>query len=278
MAREVRVSPGQDDWDAHWGEIGDASRRMNPANEYRARLVLENLGELQEEGTVVDVGCGQGTLTVALAARYPGQRVVGLEPSGEAVRRARASALSERSAVEFMQGDLLKDEEWASRELGPATVVVCSEVLEHVDNPVALLVKIRESLLIEGGRIVITVPGGPRSAFDRAIGHRMHFNRRSCRVMLEWAGFSPVTIVRAGFPFFNVYKLLVIMRGDGVVRDLSGANSVGASCASRVALNAFGRLFRLNLRDFVFGWQMVAVATAGTRGGDTGKGNNPVTR
>ena len=71
--------------------------------------------------------------------------------------------------------DLLRDPapdaEWA----GWATHAVCSEVLEHVDEPVVLLRNAR-SWLAPGCRLVVTVPGGPMSAFDRHIGHRRHFS------------------------------------------------------------------------------------------------------
>ena len=85
-----------------------------------------------------------------------------------------------------------------------ATHAVCSEVLEHVDDPVAFLKRARD-YLAPGARLIVTVPGGPMSAFDRHIGHRQHFDRLKIRSMLEQAGYSVERTYLAGFPFFNLY-------------------------------------------------------------------------
>ena len=92
-----------------------------------------------------------------------------------------------------------------------ATHAVCSEVLEHVDDPVALM-RNAIALLAPGCEVVVTVPGGPRSAFDRYVGHLRHFtatlsNQVSRTPASTWTGCC------TGFPFFNLYKLAVIARG-----------------------------------------------------------------
>ena len=49
--------------------------------------------------------------------------------------------------------------------------LTCVDVVEHVDDPIRFL---RSALLqlAPGGKVVITVPSGPRTAFDKSIGHR----------------------------------------------------------------------------------------------------------
>ncbi len=109
--------------------------------------------------------------------------------------------------------------------------------------------------------MVITVPGGPRSAFDRHIGHRRHFTTTRLHRLLEDNGFEDVRVRRAGFPFFNVYRLVVIVRGRKLIADVeqsSGTTLDGG--ASGAALRLFDRAFRYNLNSSPFGWQLVAVA------------------
>jgi hypothetical protein len=107
------------------------------------------------------------------------------------------------------------------------------------------------------------VPGGPRSAFDRHIGHRQHFTPTTLRSVLEKGGFAVQSVQRAGFPFFNLYRLSVIGRGRRLIDDLSRTDeSAGSSKAMRLALQGFERAFQLNLSSSPFGWQMLAVATA----------------
>ncbi len=57
-----------------------------------------------------------------------------------------------------------------------ADFAVCSEVLEHLDDPV-LFLKNSAALMSPGCKLIVTVPGGPMSAFDKHIGHRRHFSK-----------------------------------------------------------------------------------------------------
>ena len=52
---------------------------------------------------LLDVGCGTGTLSVALAHRFPGARVVGLDADGAALAIARAKAAGARVLIDFEQ-------------------------------------------------------------------------------------------------------------------------------------------------------------------------------
>lgn len=58
---------------------------------------------LPDGGEGVDIGCGTGTLTLALYAR--GFRVYGVDSSPEMLRRAGARALETGADLRFMQGD-----------------------------------------------------------------------------------------------------------------------------------------------------------------------------
>src|SRR5690606_32387947 len=140
-----------------------------------------------------------------------------------------------------------------------ATHAVCSEVLEHVDDPAAFLREARR-LLAEDARLVVTVPGGPMSAFDRHIGHRQHFTRASIRRVLEGAGFEVERTWLSGFPFFNLYRLTVIARGERLVRDVESGGRGPTSRLADGVMAAFRGVFRLNLGDSRFGWQVVALA------------------
>ncbi len=150
--------------------------------------------------------------------------------------------------------------------LGPgqtaAGYAVCSEVLEHVTDPVGLL-RNTKSLLAPGCRVVVTVPGGPRSAFDRHIGHHRHFTAVDLRGVLVDAGFAVDRVLRAGFPFFNIYKLAVIARGRRLIADVEDrAPDAAPSGAQLAAARLFGLGFRHSRDDFPLGWQLAAVAHA----------------
>jgi len=79
-------------WDARTYD-----RTSRPQQAWAAE-VLGRLGELSEAATVLDVGCGTGRVTQALAALVPHGRVLAIDSSREMVRLAR-ERLGERAQV-----------------------------------------------------------------------------------------------------------------------------------------------------------------------------------
>jgi len=255
-AAAVDGGAGRDEWDKHWALYGKPANG-NPANAYRHRLVMELLGTPAAGDRILDIGSGQGELALLLKQRFPGATVAGIEYSAEGVQRGADAARAAGLDVAFAQRDLLVDAPVDGAARGAATHAVCSEVLEHVDDP-GLLLRHAGEYLAPGCRIVVTVPGGPRSAFDRHIGHREHFGPARLRRLLEESGFEVTRVLRAGFPFFNLYRLAVIARGRRLIADLERGD--GAEGGSQGAVLAFfDKAFRLNVQSSPFGWQMVAV-------------------
>jgi trans-aconitate methyltransferase len=258
------ATAGRDEWDQHWALYGEPARG-NPANDYRHRLVLARLGHPGAGDTIVDIGSGQGELALLLQRAFPGAQVRGIEYSAEGVRRSRHAAEEAGLPVQFTQRDLLEAVAVEPTLAGRAAYATCSEVLEHVDDP-ALLLHHASEYLAPGCRLVVTVPGGPRSAFDRHIGHRQHFAPTGLRQLLQGAGFTVESVARAGFPFFNLYRLAVIGRGRRLIADLERSPAESGPGAQSTALALFDRAFRYNLDSSPFGWQMVAVGRfTGTR-------------
>ena len=248
-----RGHPNNDDWDQHWDDYADSAER-NPASLYRRRLICESLGSPGPGARIIDIGCGQGDLAAELAAQYPQADVVGVDGSQSGIERAVRKAPRAR----FFHRDLMDGSHPPDELRAWATHAVCSEVLEHVDDPAGLL-RGATALLAPGCRLVVTVPGGPMSAFDRHIGHRTHYRRSTLASVVEGGGLVLERVHRAGWPFFNVYRGLVVARGQRLVAEVSagsGSNSLGA----RVGMAAFRTLFRLNTTDSPWGWQLLAIA------------------
>jgi SAM-dependent methyltransferase len=254
VGREQVSTSGGDEWDSHWAEFSSANER-NPAQEYRRRLTLRLLEGQGTPERLLDVGSGNGEFLAEAASRWPDADLLGLELSQSAV----AQAQSKVPAARFRACDLLRDPNPADGERW-ATHAVCSEVLEHVDDPATLLENARK-WLAPGCRIVVTVPGGPMSAFDRHIGHRRHFSADDLRELLAAAGLEPSYTGGAGFPFFNLYRAVVIARGERLIDDATqAAAGTPAGLVTRAGMAAFRPLFRLNLPRSRFGWQTVGVA------------------
>ncbi len=143
---------------------------------------------------------------------------------------------------------------------GWATDAVCSEVLEHVDSPAAFLQAARP-YLADNARLIVTVPGGPKSAFDRHIGHRRHFTAASNTAVHKASGFTVKSDYLSGFHFFNLYRCHRDRPRWESSRPMSMRRQTGFSSKLANGMMAVFRvLFRLNLTSSPFGWQVVAVA------------------
>jgi SAM-dependent methyltransferase len=245
-----------DDWDRHWDDYSDAASD-NPAQRYRRRLsgaLLERHGPPRR---LVDIGAGQGDFLAEAAVRWPACELVGLEYSAQGVREA----AQKTPAARVLQRDLLGEPDVPADLRAWGTHALCSEVLEHVEDPVLLLRRASE-YLAPGCRLVVTVPGGPMSAFDHHIGHKQHFTPASLAAVLREAGFGVTLAAGAGFPFFNLYRAAVIARGPRLVEEAASSAGGGPSVATRAAMLAFRPLFALNLPRTPWGTQIVAVAVA----------------
>jgi trans-aconitate 2-methyltransferase len=105
--------------------------------------------------TVVDLGCGTGSLTASLADRWPRARVTGVDSSPEMLAAAAEHAIPGRLA--FVAGDV---REWVPP--GPVDVVVSNAVLHWVPGHERLLAR-WASFLAPGGELAIQVPGNFRA-------------------------------------------------------------------------------------------------------------------
>jgi SAM-dependent methyltransferase len=245
-----------DNWDRHWDEYA-ASAESNPAQRFRRRLVRSVIAEsmARGRGRILDLGSGQGDLAAELVRDFPNAEVLGVELSEAGVRIASRKVLQ----ATFLQQDLLQRVPWNSPYRAWADFAVCSEVLEHLDDPV-LFLKNSAALMSPGCKLIVTVPGGPMSAFDKHIGHRRHFSRLDLTRVLEDAGFPVVTVQASGYPFFNLYRRVVILRGAALIQDVSSRPNVLARWSSEALMALFRLLFTMNKATGSRGWQMLAVA------------------
>ena len=242
---------GRDDWETHWTEYADTAED-NPAQAYRRALIARALAGMAPLRTVVDIGSGQGDLLADLHQQQPDLELLGLELSGSGIDVARAKVPTAR----FEQVDLLAGAPDTDLD-GWADAGICSEVLEHVDEP-EILLRNGATTIAPGGRVLITVPGGPRTAFDRHIGHRRHYDTRSLRDVIRRAGLEPELVAGHGLPFFNLYKLVVLARGERLIADV--AASEPPSRLATAVMAGFRAVLRPGLCSSRHGWQLLAVA------------------
>jgi len=136
--------------------------------------------------TLLDVGAGIGLM--CLAAREAGLESAGVEPSAWAVKVAR-----EAHRVDLLQG-AFPHPALTGRRFDVITVI---DVIEHLQNPMALLREVRDALH-PGGLAVITTPD-VRSLAPRLLGRRWwhyrvahvgYFDRKTIARALRGSGLA----------------------------------------------------------------------------------------
>jgi SAM-dependent methyltransferase len=157
------------------------------------------------------MGCGRGAVTRASARRS--HRVVATELSQEAVQAA-AESLADIDNVEVHLLNLFASPSDEPRLLGePFNLVLLSEVLEHVEDDLGALRRIRQPLE-DVGVLVITVPRDPAlcSLEDELWGHRRRYVKDDLIAKLRAAGFRTRAVWTWGFTLTRYLVLLQIWR------------------------------------------------------------------
>ena len=125
--------------------------RINYLQELRrAQIVVDLLDVSEGQPRVLDVGCGQGLQLSIVAKKNPKARLVGLDISEKRLARARSRVPGMEGVCADIEADLPLAPESFDR-------VICSEVMEHLAEPGALLVRLRK-LVKPCGVLVISVP------------------------------------------------------------------------------------------------------------------------
>lgn len=193
-------------YDEVWTHFGDLDA-ASPAAFHRRRqllgLVQRHAGSARR---LLEIGCGQGALLETLSLELPSALLHGADVSPAALARARSACRD----AELFQLDLAAldfDGEQRQR-FERFDLVICSEVLEHLADDRLALTRIGK-LLEPSGQLIVSVPGGRSTRFDRAIGHLRHYDGESLGRVIADAGFELQRVVAWGFPFHNLYRLAV---------------------------------------------------------------------
>jgi 2-polyprenyl-6-hydroxyphenyl methylase / 3-demethylubiquinone-9 3-methyltransferase len=148
-----------------WWDPEGPQKPLHALNPVRLRYVADRV-ELAG-ARVLDVGCGGGLLSEALAAA--GARVTAIDLAPELVKVARLHALESGvpagGAIDYR---LQSAESLADEQPGAFDAVTCMEMLEHVPDPGAILFACAR-LLRPGGRLVLSTLNRTPAAFALAI-------------------------------------------------------------------------------------------------------------
>lgn len=146
---------------ARWWDPDGESRPLHDLNPVRLRYVADRVD--LRGARVLDVGCGGGLLSEALAKA--GAEVTALDLSPDVLEAARLHLYESGLQVDYRE---ISVEDLAEQIPASFDAVTCMEMLEHVPDPASVL-EACARLLKPGGRLFLSTLNRTPKAFALAI-------------------------------------------------------------------------------------------------------------
>jgi 2-polyprenyl-6-hydroxyphenyl methylase / 3-demethylubiquinone-9 3-methyltransferase len=146
---------------ARWWDPDGESRPLHDLNPVRSAYIA---GRANLRGAkVVDVGCGGGLLSEALARA--GANVTAIDLGGKLIEIAKLHLFESNLQVDYR---VQSSEELAAAEPVSFDVVCCMEMIEHVPDPL-VLIRDLAAMLKPGGQLFLSTLNRTPAAFGAAI-------------------------------------------------------------------------------------------------------------
>jgi len=146
---------------ARWWDLGGEMAALHAVNPPRLQYIQRHAGGPARTLAglkAVDIGCGGGILTEALARA--GANVLGVDLAAASIEVARQHAAEHKVAAEYR---VVSAEDLAAEQPGAYDLVCCLEMLEHVPDP-AQTIRAIAALVRPGGHVVFsTINRNPKS-------------------------------------------------------------------------------------------------------------------
>jgi 2-polyprenyl-6-hydroxyphenyl methylase / 3-demethylubiquinone-9 3-methyltransferase len=149
---------------SRWWDPGSEFKPLHDINPLRLGYIEQQVGSLAGR-RLLDVGCGGGILSEALARR--GAEVTGIDVGDAPLQVARLHLLESGLVVNYQQTTV---EDHAAAHPAAYDAVTCMEMLEHVPDPAAVIAA-TATLVRPGGRVLFsTLNRKPKSYLFAIIG------------------------------------------------------------------------------------------------------------
>jgi len=180
-----------------WGQWDDM-KSFGPSSRHVRRLTFKMLKGLEFK-TCLDAGCGVGTLLQDIHNHYPVVELNGAEYADSGVAIAR----QKNPNANIYQLDLAKQALPQKFDL-----VTCVDVLEHIVEDQNAMNHLHE---MTSHYLLVVVPTGPLFEQERlSVGHVHGYSQSEVKTKLEKAGYKILKDMGWGFPFYTLYRRLVM--------------------------------------------------------------------
>ncbi len=164
-----------------WWDADGPQKALHALNPVRLDYVRERTR--LDDARILDVGCGGGLLSEALAQRSA--RVTAIDLAEDLVKVAKLHGLESGVQVDYRVQSV---EALAAEQPGSFDAVTCMEMLEHVPDPAAIL-KACATLLKPGGSLFVSTLNRTPAAFALAIVGAEYVARLLPRGTHQYAAF-----------------------------------------------------------------------------------------
>lgn len=147
----------------NWWDATGSMHTLHEINPLRLEFIKDKVN--LDGATVLDIGCGGGILTEALA-KY-GSIVTGIDASVELIDIAKQHAEQDSIKINYLHCRVEDSVEKFAKEK-KFDVITCMELLEHVDDP-AQVIQASTQLLKPGGTVIFSTLNRNLKSFLYAI-------------------------------------------------------------------------------------------------------------
>jgi 2-polyprenyl-6-hydroxyphenyl methylase / 3-demethylubiquinone-9 3-methyltransferase len=149
---------------SRWWDTESEFKTLHDINPLRINYIEQQCGGLEGK-KVLDIGCGGGILSEAMAAK--GAIVTGIDMAELSLDVARMHLMESGLKVDYQQ---ITAEEFCALHTQQFDIVTCMELLEHVPQPSSIINAAAQALKPEGGMVLSTLNRNPKSYLLAIVG------------------------------------------------------------------------------------------------------------
>ena len=148
---------------SRWWDRNSEFKPLHDINPLRVGFIDSKVNLVGKR--VLDVGCGGGILSEAMA--YRGAKVTGIDMGEAPLGVARLHLFESKLDINYQK---ITAEQFAAQNPGAFDVVTCLEMLEHVPDPAAIVKSCFELLQPGGDLFVSTINRNPKAWLFAVVG------------------------------------------------------------------------------------------------------------
>jgi len=235
------------DYTAYWRDL-TVSHANHPGNLFRYDLIVREIQKLSPaRQRLIDCGCGDGSLLEAITQQIACQEAYGIDVA------ANAPASRPGMPFRFQQHNLASPVPESLHS--HFDLVICSEVIEHVDEDDGVLQNLA-ALAAPEGIVIITTQSGNIYKTESYLGHLRHYQLDDLTDRLEQHGLRVQLAYRCGWPWLNLQKIAAHIFQGTVQRQIVHATEL--SLKVKVLFGVLRQIYRFSSKSK--GPQIIIVA------------------